>query len=85
MGSSRVIGFTPYARENLLTGHGRIRAAHQEAAFLFIMGGWEEGKRVKRQLEVTLYAAWIDYCDQPSMTHLWTVRDGRRRLVHRKK
>jgi len=85
MGSSRVIGFTPYAKENLLTGHGRIRAAHKENAFVFIMGGTEGGKRVRRELKVTLYAAWIDYCDLPHMTHLWTVRDGRRRLVHRKR
>lgn len=85
MGHTRVIGFTPYAKDNLLTGHGRIRSSQKDTVFLFIMGGLNDGRRVRRELKVTLYAAWVDYCQHDQMTHLWTVREGRRRLVHRKR
>lgn len=82
---SKVVGFTPYAKENLLTKSGTFRSSQINREFVFLMGGRDdEGRRLRRQLKVTLYVAWIDYNGRRGMTHLWTVRDGRRRLIHRK-
>lgn len=79
------VGFTQYAREKLLSPGGFIKASERGVEHIFVMkGADEDGKKISRELRVTFQSAWMDYCGRWGMTHLWTVRDGQRHLVHRK-
>jgi hypothetical protein len=80
--SSR-IGFTPFAKENLLYASGHVRDTKRR---VYVMGGKDaDGKRVRRELRVTVLIAWLSYAAEPELTHLWVKwKDGKRYLVHRK-
>jgi len=79
------IGFTQYAREKLLSPAGFVKASERGVDHVFVMKGADpEGKRVIKELRTTLMLAYLTYVGETYMTHLWTVRDGRRHLVHRK-
>lgn len=80
--SSR-IGFTPFAKEHLLYENGYVRDIKHRT---YIMGGKDaDGKRIRREMRVTVLVAWMDYAAHTEYTHLWVKwKDGRRHLVHRK-
>lgn len=77
------IGFTPFAKEHLLYPSGHVRDIKRRT---YVMGGKDDdGKRVRRELRVTVLIAWLTYAAEPELTHLWVKwKDGKRHLVHRK-
>lgn len=77
------MGFTPFAKENLLYPSGHVRDTKRR---VYVMGGKsEDGKRVRRELRVTVLIAWLTYAAEPDLTRLWVKwKDGKRHLVHRK-
>lgn len=81
--SSPRIGFTPFAKEHLLYPSGHVRDTKRRT---YVMGGKsDDGKRVRRELRVTVLIAWLTYAAEPELTHLWVKwKDGKRYLVHRK-
>jgi hypothetical protein len=79
------IGFTPYAHQHLLGPLGHVVQSERTDPHVWVMGGWEGKKRLRKEVKTTLLLVFIDYVAEEHMTHLWTVRDGRRHLVHRRK
>lgn len=77
------IGFTPFAKEHLLYESGHVRDTKRRT---YVMGGKNpDGKRIRRELRVTVLIAWLTYAAEPELTHLWVKwKDGKRYLVHRK-
>lgn len=76
------VGFTPFAKENMLfpTGHAMDHKRRN-----YVLGGRTEDKRVRREMRATLLVVWLTYAAEPDLDHLWVQwSDGKRRLVHRK-
>ena len=77
------IGFTPFAKENLLFPSGYVKDTKRR---IYVMGGvGEDGHRMRTEIKATVLVAWLTYAATPDLTRLWVKwKDGTRKLVHRK-
>ena len=77
------MGFTPFAKENLLHTNNHVRDTKRRT---YVMGGKDSnGKRIRHEMRATILVAWLTYAAVPEYTHIWVKwKDGTRKLVHRK-
>lgn len=75
-------GFTPFAKEHLLHPTGHAKDVKRR---VYILGGEEDGKRIRREMRATMLVVWLDYASDSHLTRMWVQwKDGKRHLVHRK-
>lgn len=81
---SAIVGFTPFAKEHLLTTHGFVKDTKSRRTF--VLGGrLDDGTKVRREVTTTLRVAFVEYNRDYVVDRLWVKwSDGTRRLVHRK-